>query len=160
MALENWIDRIVVRWAQIETHTGGSLRSYKLYEINEFPEIVTPPCVLTYPTGVNITYSVGGPIVEHWTGRSDFYLFGNVSKTNLPQLVVYFKKIRNTAISSITLNNTCDYFMIDSQDIGAPSIQGPVVLQYGDGDNPMHGLVVNWKVKENISNEDGVTVAA
>jgi len=159
MAIESWIDRIADRWAQVETHEGGTLRAYRILEIDEFPESIEAPCVLTYPTGMNLTYSVGGPDVEHWTGRSDFYLFPNVSKQNIPALVLYFRRIRNIAISSITLSSTVDYFMIDSQDAGAPSIQGPVSLTYG-GDDPMHGLVVNWKVKENISNETGVSVAA
>ena len=160
MSLENWIDKIADLWSQIETHDGGTMRAYKLATVAEFPESIKAPCVMTYPTEVGLTYSVGGPIHEHWIGQSDFYLFDNVSKSNLPQLLPYFRKIRNAAIASITLSATVANFSIGSIDTGRPTIQGPVELIYGDNDQPHHGLIVNWFVKEDISNESGVSPAA
>ena len=160
MALENWIDKISDLWAAIETHEGSTLRSYKLFEVSEFPESIKAPCVMTYPLDMSMIYSTGGPVIEHWIGRSDFYLFDNVSKVHLPQLVPYFRKIRNVAIASITLSSTVDNFSIGSSDTGKPTMEGPVALIYGDADSPHHGIIVNWFVKENISNESGVSPAA
>ena len=160
MALENWIDKIADLWSAIETHEAGTLRSYKLATSADFPESISAPCVMTYPTEMSLTYSIGGPLFEHWIGQSDFYLFDNVSKVNLPMLVPYFARIRNVAIASITLSSTVVNFSIGSDNTGRPTIQGPVSLQYGDNDNPHHGLVVNWFVKEDISNESGVSPSA
>jgi len=158
--LQNWIDKISDRWATIVTHEGGTLRAHKMSELDDFPETVSAPAVITYPSDVSLTYSVGGPILAHWVGRSEFYLFPNVSKSNLPRLLPYFERIAVAAMGSITLSGSVLYFMIDSTDAGSPSMEGPVQLTYGDNDNPYLGIVVNWKVKENISGMTGLSVAA
>ena len=160
MALTDWIDQIPKRWETITDHTGGSLRAYHLYDKVEFPESVEPPCVITYPTGVGLTYSVGGPIFAHWVGRSDFFLFDNVSKANIPQMCRYFEKIMIAALGTLTLSSTVVNFSIDSEYVQAQSIEGFLSMTYGNNDNPMHGMTVNWFVKDDISNDTGISVAA
>lgn len=129
-------------------------------EVDDFPETIKAPAVLTYPTSVSLSYSTGGPLLAHWVGKSDFFLFPNVSKSNLPRLLPYFERIAVAAMGAITLSGSVIYFMIDSTDSGSPSIEGPVVLGYGDNDNQYLGIVVNWKVKENISGISGLSVSA
>jgi len=156
--IENWIDALCDRWA-IATHTGGTVRSYRMFGINEFPESLELPCAITYPVDVRLEYSTGGPIIEHWRGRTEFHLFPGADKRHYPELIQYFRRIRNAAMGAITLSGKVAYMLIDSAE-GEPSMQGPVVLQYGDGDAPHLGIVVNWRVKSNISTESGLTVAA
>ena len=160
MAIENWIDEIPKLWEQIQTHEGGTLKAYRLFDKAEFPETIAAPAVLTYPTEMSMIYSTGGPIFEHWYGRSDFYLFDNVSKVNLPALISYMRKARNAAIGSITLSSTVVNFSIGSVDLGRPTIEGPLEMTYGNAESPYHGFIINWFVKSDISNENGVTVAA
>lgn len=160
MALHEWIDKISDRWATIETHDGNTLRAHKIFVRDDFPESITAPAVLTYPSGVGLYYSQGGPVHAHWVGRSDFYLFDNVSKSNLPRLVPYYEKIYISVLGNLTLDNAVVEFSIQESELGQQSIQGPVELSYGNDGAPMLGLIVNWRVKDDISNDSGVTVAA
>ena len=159
MAIQTWIDKIADLWSDIDTHDGGKLRAYRLFVVGDIPESITAPAVLTFPVSVSTTYSTGGPLVEHWIGRSEFHLFDNIDRRNYPMLMPYFAKIRNAAIGSITLGGTVVNFNIGQDYTGEPGIEGPVEFSYGD-ESPNLGLVVNWFVKENIAGQSGVTPAA
>lgn len=148
MAVENWIDAISALW-EIEDGAGGTVKSYRVFEKSEFPETITVwPCAITYTRGVKSNYSLGGPCIDHWQGVTEFHLYDNVDRSHMPEMMRWFARIRNAAAGSITLGGLVAHFMLD------PSVEnnilGPVVMQFGS-ENPHHGLVVSWTVKENVS---------
>lgn len=152
MAIESWIDSLTKLWA-ISDGRKGTVHSFRLFERDEFPESLpdlnTTRCAITYPTGCETQYSIGGPCIDIWRGVTEFHLSANVNKSNLPYLVLFFKRIRDAAASDIQLGGLVDYFMIDAERGG---ILGPMSLQYGN-EAPHHGLMVYWKVKENVSGD-------
>lgn len=146
MAVENWIDEIAKLW-EISDGAGGIVRSYRLYEKAEFPAAITQlPAVLTYPTGVTGIY--GGPSVELWDGVSEFHLALDSDNGRIPDILLYFARIRNAALANITLSSKVSYFQLRNE--GGVSIAGPLTLKFG-GDEPHKGLAVYWRVKENVN---------
>lgn len=153
MAIETWIDDITRLWDQVSDGHGGSVRSYRVYEKDEFPEALADyPCALTYTTEVESVYSLGGPLIDLWKGVTEFHLFPNVDKRNFPAVMKYFARIRNAAAGSMTLGGSVSHFLLRNTESGGASIQGPVVLQYGN-EEPHHGLLVYWECKENVSGD-------
>lgn len=155
MSVESWIDALAKRW-EISDGKGGTVRSYRVYEKDEFPESISleKPCVITYITGYDPQYSAGGPLKGLYRGTSEFHLVSNVNKANLPKLMLYLARIRNAAAGSIQLGGLVDHFLL----VGDPPIRGPVSLQYGS-EEPHHGIVVTWEVKADEASDTGYTVA-
>src|SRR3990167_6511083 len=150
MAVENFIDEITSLWDGISDGKGGQVRSYRVYEKNEFPESLSVfPCAITYTIEVRNNYSAGGPNVDLFRGLTEFHLFPNVSKSNLPELMRYMARIRNAAAGEITLNGKVSHFLLRTD---VPSVQGPLRLQYGS-EEPHLGLLVNWEVKEAVTGD-------
>jgi hypothetical protein len=145
VAVNDWIDALCALW-EISDGKGGQVYSYRVYEKAEFPEAITKtPCALTYTTGVQMEIQAGDGR-SYWKGMTEFHLMDNVDKQHFPQLMLYFARIRAAMASSHTLGGLVSHFKPDP-DV-APHVQGPVVLQYGS-DDPHHGIVVFWEVKEN-----------
>jgi hypothetical protein len=153
MAVEQWIDAIAKLWDAVSDGRGGNVTSYRAYERDNFPEALADfPCAITYVTEVENIYSTGGPLIDLWRGVTEFHLFPGVDKRDLPQLMRYFARIRNAASGSITLGGLVSHFLLRVSNSGGPSIVGPVVLQYGS-EQPHHGLLVYWEVKETVSGD-------
>lgn len=143
MAIENWIDSIAAVWDSVDNGKGGKVRSYRVFEKDEFPEALTDfPCAITYPQGVKATY--GSVSVDLWRGATEFHLFPNEKKNNFPALLRYYRRIIVAAAANLTLGGKVAHFLLlpDEQ-----NIRGPVVLQYGT-EMLHHGLMVYWEVKE------------
>ncbi len=144
MAIEDWIDALCAIW-EISDGKGGQVRSYRVFEKNEFPEAITDhPCAITYTQGVimQITASGGKSI---WRGVTEFHLSDNVDKSRFPEYIRYFARIRAALAANMKLGGLVDHLRVNT-DI-TPSVQGPVVLVYGS-ENPHHGIVVYWEVKQ------------
>ena len=158
MSIENWIDQICKVWGTVGNGQGGHVRSYLVYEKEEFPEAITVyPCAITYTTNVIDQYSVGGPLIDHWKGVTEFHLFPSADKRNFPAIMLYFSRIRNAAAANMQLGGRVAFFQLRQGD--EPSIEGPVVLRYG-GEDPHHGLIVHWICKQSVSGETGYVPAA
>src|SRR3990167_4164437 len=156
MSVENWIDAIVDVWNTVESHKGGTIRAFYCYKRDEFPEALPAeliPCVLTYT--VSLDPDIPAPAShEHWRGVSEFHLFPDNSKANIPQAMLYFAKIRNAAALNMKLGGLVDYFLLRSNAtrITGSGIEGPVDLRYGTED-PHTSLLVHWLVKEDVTTE-------
>ena len=145
MAVESWIDELCAVW-EVSDGERGTVRSYRVYSKAEFPAAITVfPCAITYIESVEATYSAGGPCINYWLGVTEFHLFPNTDKGNYPAIMLYYARIIAAAAARLTLGGLVSHFILRSG--GEPGIVGPVVLQYG-GEDPHHGLVVNWRVKE------------
>lgn len=150
MAVENWIDEICKLW-EIDDGRGGTVRSYRVFERQEFPAAITQvPCAITYTTEVTSQYSLGGPLIDMWQGQTEFHLTLDIDKSYYPELMRFFAKIRNAAAGSMTLSSKVDHFLLRVDE--GPSIQGPITLQYGS-EEPHLGIIVYWEVKENVSGD-------
>ena len=157
MAVESWIDALVARWATVSDNRGGHVHAYRVYDKADWPDAIGHyPSALTYTTEDRSYYSLGGPGIDQYRGITEFHLFPNVNKGNYPELMLYFARIRNAAAGAITLGGLVAHFLLRTD---LPSIQGPVTLQYG-GEDPHHGLIVNWEVKESVNDDAGFAPAA
>lgn len=144
--IEKWIDVLAKVW-EISDFRGGTVRSFRIFERNEFPEALTLdfPCALSYPTELRPEYSTGGPCLDFWDGTTEFHLSASVSKDQFPYLIRFFAAIRAAAAANLTLGNRVDDFLIKN-------IRGPLGLRYGE-ESEHFGLLVYWQVKENVSGD-------
>jgi hypothetical protein len=143
-----WIDVLAGVW-DINDGRGGTLRSYRLYERDEFPNaLVMFPCAITIPQGLRVEYSAGGPALEWWTGITEFHLSSNVDKNGLPYVLSFVRKIQAAAAGNMSLGGRVEHFLL-SQEGDAIRL---ATLQYG-GEDPHLGLVVSWMVKVSVSGE-------
>lgn len=149
MSMENWLDKIAKLMA-VDDGRKGTVRSYAAFEKDEFPEAITEwPCAISYVVTYRAEYSAGGPLIDLYTGVTEFHLCPNVAKSNIPYILRFFARIRNAAAGSMTLGGAVDSFLLRKD---TESIQGPVRLTYGSED-PHHGLIVNWFVKDVVNGE-------
>ena len=151
MAVENWIDDIVDVFGSVAGHAGKTVRAYYVYRKSEFPDaIATFPCALTFTESVRNDYSSGGPLIDHWVGLTELHLFPDLSRAHYPEVMLYFRRIRNAITGHMTLGGKVEHFMLRS-DMPYP-VRGPVKLKYGEEAEHL-GIVVQWEVKDNVSSE-------
>jgi len=149
MAVTDWIDKIAQVF-EVANGKGGTVLSYRMYDRNNIPEALTSyPCAISYVTEARHQYSLGGPCLDFYNGVTEFHLTPNASKANLPYIMPYFARIRDAAAGNITLSGTVAHFLLR---LDEASVTGPVTLQYGQ-EEPHHGLVVRWEVKEEVSGD-------
>jgi hypothetical protein len=148
LAIESWIDEIAKLAGEVEDGRGGHVRSYSVFERAEFPESLSLfPCALTYATEVTCQVSEG-LCIDLWKGTTEFHLFPDVAKNHYPEIMLYFARIRNAFALHRKLAGKVAYCQLVTEE--GPSIQGPVVLQYGS-EEPHLGLIARWVVKENVT---------
>ena len=156
--MADWLNAIADLFA-LSDGRGGSVRSYSA-DRDDFPEtlpVAESACALTYITGCEPTYSIGGPRPTIYTGRTEFHLAPNTSKMHLPRINAYYARIRNAMAGSMTLSGKVADFR--KREGTAQLIRGPVELKYGDETGHL-GLVVDWEVKVSEIDEPGYTPAA
>jgi hypothetical protein len=151
VAVENWIDALCAIW-EISDGKGGQVRSYRAFEKNEFPEAITDvPCALTYTQGVIMEIAASGG-KSFWRGVTEFHLSQGVDKSHFPEYMRYFARIRAALAANMKLGGLVDHLKVNVA--VTPSVQGPVVLVYGS-EEPHHGIVVYWEVKEDETDTVG-----
>jgi len=144
--IETWIDALARVW-EIPDGRGGALKSYRLFEIDEFPSTISVfPSAISYVTGVQAMYDAASAI-DLWTGITEIHCFPE-NKSRMAEALRYFERIKAAAAANITLGGLVSYFLL-TQDAGQ-NIIGPVSLEYGDA-APNTGFVVHWTVKENVT---------
>jgi hypothetical protein len=155
LAVTDWIDQLTRLW-EITDFQGGTVKSYFVFEKDEFPASLSEfPCALTYTQGLYVQYAIGDHTIQWWRGVTEFHITPDVSKQHIPYVMRFFNPILSAAAGSMTLNSTCTEFgLIRSEDDVA--IEGPLSLQYGE-EAPHWALRVFWKVKHNITGT--ITVA-
>ena len=149
--IENWIDRVVQLW-QIG-YGKETLLSFGGYEKDDFPETLPgKPCVISYVTRVKPLYGSGQQTIFIWHGVSEFHLTNSVSKSQVPFVQSFIKRIMVAASANMKLGNNDDgieHFIIIPEEFG---IQVAWKMKYGDEQDHM-GLIVHWEVKENCSGQ-------
>lgn len=153
--VENWIDEICKLAGEVSNGKGGKVLSYSVFGKTNFPEGLTVfPCAITYTTQVEMQYSAGGPCIDLWKGITEFHLSAGSEKSEYPAVMRYFARIRAAFAAHVTLGGKVAYCILSIEE---PSLQGPVVLQYGT-EQPHHGIMARWVVKENVTGK--VTIGA
>lgn len=148
MAVEQWIDEICKLAGEVPDGRGRRVLSYSVFGKTNFPEGLTKfPCAITYTTQVVSEYSLGGPCIDLWQGVTEFHLSEGSAKSEYPQVMRYFAQIRAAFAAHMTLGGKVAYCKLRDDE---PSLQGPVVLQYGT-EQPHHGIIARWVVKENVT---------
>lgn len=148
MAVENWIDEIAKLAGEVPNGKGGKVKSYRVFAKADFPEGLTVfPCAITYTTQVITSYSQGGPCIDLWKGVTEFHLSEGTAKSEYPAVMRFFAHIRAAFAQHMTLGGKVAYCKLAEDE---PSLQGPVVLQYG-AEQPHHGIIARWVVKENVT---------
>jgi hypothetical protein len=149
MAIESWIDEVCKVWATLEFRKKTFVKSYPVFSKDGFPEDLSEfPCALTYVQEANMNYSLGGPCRDIYIGQTELHLVGNTQKKHYADILRFYKRIRDAAAASLTLNGKVKLFAL------APtrSIQGPVTMQWGSEAEHL-GLIVRWTVKEDSSGQ-------
>lgn len=144
--IEDWIDALTKVW-EVDDGRGGQVRSYRLFERDEFPENIPldQATALTFVDSVDYRYSQGGPSLAFWRGTTEFNVTPDLNRQRIPFVMKYFGRILRAAAGNLTLGGKVNYFVLDE----STSIE-MAVLKYGNAGQEHLGLVVKWLVKETI----------
>ncbi len=144
--VEVWIDTLTRVW-EIDDGKGGLVKSYRIFERDEFPEDVPldVATALTFVDDADIQYSQGGPCTVFWHGTTEFNLAPDLSRKHVPRILRYFKRITVAAAANMKLGGCVSYFVLDN----TKSIR-MATLRYGNA-APHLGLEVTWTVKQVIA---------
>jgi len=157
MASIDWIDELIDNFGEISD--GKKLvRAYRIYKDQDFPDAIPAdkmPAAYTYITSVEGNYSAG-LCIEFTYGVTEFHIFDTTNRELYGELLGWIPRIRNKLYEHITLEGRVEDVRIVEGEGGA-GIR-PVELQFTSEDTPHWGIVVSWRVKEDVSTE--VTVAA
>jgi hypothetical protein len=151
VAIEQWIDAVVAVAGSVASHKGGTVKAYKLAGKGEVPEALSVfPCAIVYPPRIkSAQYSMGGPCKEIWEVKGLFYLFPDTKKSNFPELVRYFTRIRTATLAAMQLGGLVDHFRFspdgDLMTMGA--------LAYEVDQPERHVIEVTWEVKSDVTAE-------
>jgi len=150
-AVETWIDYLC-KVFNIADGRGGEVHSFVVFEKNELPAVITPdmvPCAVSYVTGVQPDYSTGGPTIFYSNGQTEFHLTTDVKPANISYIMPFFGRIIAAAAQNMKLSNKVELFhFVDATDALAF-----VIYKDAAGKDDHQGILVKWKVKQNLSGQ-------
>lgn len=155
MAIESWIDSVVAVAGSVVSHRGGTVKAYRVASKAEVPEALSVfPCAVVYaPRMMSAQYSMGGPCKEIFEVKMLFYVFPDTKKSNIPDLVRYYRRIRDAVLASMTLGGRVDHCRFAEAD---PMVMGTVAYEV---DTPeRHVIEVTLEVKSDVTAEVTVGV--
>lgn len=145
----SWIDKVAEMFTIVDRQ-GAQIRSYKMAELKDLPNVITgvnAPCVVHGIRGCRAMYSAGGPTILFWSGLSDFHLFKDVKPANYSDALPFFPLILAAAMSDVTLGGNVTRFQIPDQ----PNALRFVTFKNSDGSDSHQGIEVNWEVKQTVT---------
>jgi len=151
--VEVWIDALAAVW-DIDDGKGGTVRSFRMYEKNEYPAAITPtmaPCALSYPTNMDLQYSQGGPTILLWYGQTDFHLTEDCKPANIPYILPFYGRIILAAAAHMTLGGLVPKGFSILQN--AESAIQFVTYKDAQGHDDHQGIIVKWTVEQNLSGQ-------
>ncbi len=149
MAIESWIDEVVKIAGSVKSHTSGQVKAYAVFKRAEIPEALSVfPCAITRIEGVRMSYSQGGPCIDLVDGVTEFHLFSDIKKANLPELTRYIGKIREAFAASMSLGGKVSHCMLRMNELNLELVQ----FTYGT-EAEHHGILARWEVKENVTGQ-------
>lgn len=146
MAVTDWIDEVVKLAGSVKAHNKGYVRAYLVFKKTEIPETISEfPCAITYVEGLRASYSQGGPCIDLWDGVTEFHLFPDLNKSNFPEMIRYYGKIRTAWAANMSLGGRVEHCVLKAEEAITM-----VKMTYGS-EAEHHGLMVHWEVKENVT---------
>ncbi len=144
--IEDWIDKVAAIAGSVRGAKTGMVRSYAVFKKAEIPEDLSEyPCAITFVDNLKASYSSGGVCIDLWSGTTEFHLFPDIAKGNMPECMRYFSKIRAAFAAAISLGGSVEHCVLRA-DLSLEF----VAFTYGTG-NPHHGIAAHWEVKENVT---------
>lgn len=153
-SVETWIDALC-KVFEVSADDGGFniVKSYRMFELNELPDVVMPelvPCAISYVTDLELEYGAGSPTIFYWSGQTEFHLTKDVRPANHAFLMPFYRRIVASAGANMKLGNTAELFLILQNTPGA--VQS-VIFRNAQGQDDHQGLMVKWTVKQNVSGQ-------
>lgn len=150
-SVETWIDALAARW-EISDGRSGTVRSFRIFSTNDYPASMAglAPCVVSYPTDLEVEYSQGGPTILLWSGQSDFHLTLDVKPSNIPYILPFYGRILTAAAGSMKLGGLVSYFTLPQNQKGAMTF---VTYKNALGQDDHQGIIVQWIVKQVLSGQ-------
>jgi hypothetical protein len=153
MAIESWIDAVVAVAGSVVSHKGGTVKSFRVAGKAEVPEALSVfPCAIVYAPRMKAAQYSASICKEIWEVRGEFYLFPDTKKSNLPELIRYYTRIRDAVCAAATLGGLVDHFRFAE---GEP--MSMVTLAYEVDQPERHGIVAIWEVKSDVTSEVNVS---
>jgi len=148
---ETFIDKIADLFKISDGET-GTIRSFHVFDRNEMPAAMAAdmaPCVIHYITNCQPEYSEGGPTIFFWDGQSEWHLTKDVKPSNVRIILPFYGRILAKAMSDMQLSGTVNSFVIPPEE-GAMSF---VTFRNVEGRDDHQGIVVKWKVKQDVTGQ-------
>ncbi len=148
--IEDWIDTLTQVWEFVDP-LNRQVRSYRLFQAEEFPEAIpidAGPVALTIVNELQPEYGMAIGTVAIWQGVTEIHVTADLSKAHMPLLMRYYGLILKAAAANMTLGGKVHHFLIDA---GAGGIQR-TDLQYG-AETRHWGFLVYWEVKEQMGSD-------
>lgn len=143
--IENWIDQLAENMSRMYAGQGKNMLAYKMFSKTDMPESLKSfPSCINLPENVVTKYSSGGPCTNIWRGTTEFHITSDMNRKKLPEVILFFKRIRDQFAGNVTLDGSVAYCLLDPEGV---SIEGPVEIRWGT-ENPHFGLIAHWIVKE------------
>ncbi len=143
--IENWIDKLAENCGLISAGGGRKMTAYKMFGKTEMPESLSIfPCCIQIPESVETHYSASGVCTNIWRGTTEFHLTSDLNRKKIPEVLLFFKRIRDQFAADVTLGGSVAYCFLDQEGI---SIEGPVQLRFGN-ESEHFGMIAHWVVKE------------
>lgn len=144
--IEDWIDEVAKTAGLVEAANGKRVVSYPLFGKTLFPESLSVfPCALTFIENLTSDYDLSGAGRNIWDGITEFHLTADLNRKRIPEVLLYYRRIRDAFAGNMTLNGKVAYCMLRGG--SDSSIAGPVELSFGN-EKTHFGLVAYWRVKE------------
>jgi hypothetical protein len=145
--IDDWVDALSKVW-EVDDGRGGTVKSYRLFERDEFPETVPldHATALTFVDSVDFEYSQGGPVIAVWRGTVEYNLAPDLDRKRIPYVLRFFERIMRAAAGNMTLGGKVNYFVLDAS--GSLEM---AILKYGNAGAEHLGIVAKWIVKEVLS---------
>jgi hypothetical protein len=149
MAVENWVDEICNLAGEVSDGIRPPVKSYSVYSGKTTPESInTFPAAITYVENLVSNYSLGGPLLDFWSGVTEFHLFPNKALSNYPAAIRYFALIRNAFAAHMQLNNKVAFCQLKQDETGL------ALAVFSPGTDSEHlGIIARWIVKENVTGD-------
>lgn len=147
-----FLDEIQRVWATIDVR-GIQLRAPLIYEKAEWPDTLSglsdsSPIVLSRVDSYSPLYA-RAISADVFRGVSEFHVSAGKDKKKIPELMHWYKRIRDAAAANVLLSGKVDFFNIEG--LGdSPAIEGPLEVQYAD-EPPHWAFLVRWFARIDVS---------
>ena len=152
--LQSWMDTVCEVMA-VTDGNGQQVRSFYVFKINELPDAIKPddiPCAYSYATSPEVQYSLGGPLILRWKGRTEFHLTRDVKPSNIPYILPFFETIVRACAAKMQLGGIAEIGLFTISQ-NTPDALMFATYKNAKGDDDHQGVVLNWELEQRIEGD-------